>query len=505
MFCRNCAKELSSSSGFCPYCGTKNAVPQSGTRQEEPPRPTQQPVRQPTQQPTQQPMQQSHEVRSSSDFQELFKPYFSQQGQNQPSAQVSVHQNLPPQFIPAASQTTVTVPANKKKKSKLPLIIVALVLVAAIVVAGVIFLPDLLKKDDAQKDVQVQVQPEETLETVWLISTIDEDGDKREYTYDQNGNITNFKYYEYGVLQSEENVVFDDKGNIVSDIVEYVDEETFRWDYEYDSNGNCIKETEMCDGEETGRTEYEYDANGNNIKLISYEEGEADFSVTNRYDDKGNCIESICYDKHGVEEIRTVYTFDDQNNNIIEISYSGNVQVSRTDRQYDANNKCIRTESRYYEGDPSVNVFKYDDKGNLIEEIYGYGAITANRSVYEYDADGHITRQEYYEGENLTSVDAYVFDDNGNLTEETTEQEGIITAQTLYKFDEKGNCIEETYSSKYGDTSVITYEYDGNGNCIKETQIYQGETYEIVRSYVSIEVSPERAEEIKEEQQFLLY
>ena len=82
-----------------------------------------------------------------------------------PHCTPSTQQNTPVQPTEHLFPYPHTLPEQPKKKSKLPLIIIAIVLVAAIA-AGAILLPGLLKKDDTDTE-----SNSETV-TVWALTSV---------------------------------------------------------------------------------------------------------------------------------------------------------------------------------------------------------------------------------------------------------------------------------------------------------------------------------------------
>ncbi len=288
MFCRFCGKEAQDGQTFCPYCGKKDEAP---IKNEEP----------------------------------IYTP---------PTQKQSVQ----PAFEPQMNQPA---PAEKKKKSKLPIILVALILVVAIV-AGVIFVPGLLKDKD-----------EKEMVTVWVIS---------EFTLDWTDDGSYKMEFEY----NEEGLMSEATRHVYSDTV----------------TKNSIK--------------YIYDKNHNMIKM------QRDDNVIGKhtYDDRGNKTHSVYFDANGETEAENYYTYDENNrlislnrNTVYEYDEKGNLiheiklyngeESSRTTNKYDAKNN--RTES---EDEFGKSVYKYD-KNNRLSEIIRYNTDGTEEGVCIFKYDGH--------------------------------------------------------------------------------------------------------------------
>lgn len=300
MFCRFCGKEAQEGQSFCPYCGKKDDTVANN-----------------------QPISVGNSVYTvnTMPMQQAAQPVMPMQQAVQP---------LPVE--------------QKKKKSKLWIVIVAVILVAAIV-AGVVFLPGMFKKgengskrndeivDNYDKNESVADDGNsEELVTVWLVSKIVvENHEYNElnngtYKYDDNGNLCE-EIWIYSEGWEERYIYMYNSDGKMSEEIRYEDEEeSWRCTYEYDAkekelegsryyeNGEdrCIRKYDgsklteerwYCDGEESECYIYKYDDKDSLIeKSCYYNDGES-YSYTYKYVNNGNKTEVICYE--GDEKVRT--------------------------------------------------------------------------------------------------------------------------------------------------------------------------------------------------------
>ncbi len=289
MFCRFCGKEALEGQTFCPYCGKKAEV---SIKNEE--------------------------------------PVYIPPVRTQPVQSVSA-------FEPQINQDTA--PAEKKKKSKLSVVIVAIVLVAAII-AGVMFVPGFLKDKDKKDTV-----------TVWVIS---------EFNYD-NILEMKFKHREDGFFSEATRYFYSDI--ITENIVSYV----------YDKNYNVIEM--IYDNSE--HIYMSYDEKDNMISREGYFNGE-EVSSFNRYD----------YDKDGriikktTEYSEYFYEYDNRGNLICEYEVGS---IDKTYHRYDSENNILETQSGNRK-----DIYKYDENNRLVEIIRYVDAYEEARCEFQYDDNGNL-------------------------------------------------------------------------------------------------------------------
>ena len=311
MFCNFCGKEIQSPEGLCPHCG-ETTVPMNSA-----------PVQPP-----------------------------------QPPVQV---------------YPTVPMP-EPKKKSKLPLIIVAVLVVAAII-AGVIFVPGLLKKDENKAEADGAGVAEKPPVEITCISAIDFSAAmmnmemSMEIGYNENG-------YPSRIYMLSD-------GEAIETRAEY-DEETYTYTSENYEKGilveksvcECnenweeLKETFYVDGVETSYSLYEYNAAGKRSKKTDYE--------------------------NGAETQSTVYTYDANNNLIKEAIIKNGVEVDVISNTYDANGKITKKTHKYEEGIYTEHIYNYDESGLCNKVVYYEDGSEAGYDLFVYDENGVLTSRETY-------------------------------------------------------------------------------------------------------------
>lgn len=232
------------------------------------------------------------------------------------------------------------------------------------------------------------------------------------------GMLSKHSYYWDGTLDTCEEYMYDEKGDLVTYYTGHGDS----IEYTYDEGGNLLTKAKYGDGGIESSVEYEYDSKENLSKETYYtgSENQVNYWYTYSYDGEGNLLEVTYYDTS------STYT------------------------------KCK---------------YEYDEVGNLIKEVTYHSDNSTSIGEYEYDTDGKILKAIRYEnGEYDESVE-YEYDESGNITEVRYYSDTPDTAWGVGKFvyDEKGNCLsfisEEDNSQTKGE-----FEYDEAGYLIKYTE-----------------------------------
>ena len=236
--------------------------------------------------------------------------------------------------------------------------------------------------------------------------------EKETYTYDANGNVTQYIYYTTNEITSQwqpsekEESTYDANGNMTLYIDYDWKETTSQWqpsdkdEYTYDANGNNTLYIDYDWNETTSqwqpsyKYEYTYDANGNNTLYIYYEWNETssqwllNYKVEYTYDANGNNTLYICYEWNETTSqwqpnYKYEYTYDVNGNITLYIYYSWNETTSQWQPYYK------------YE-------YTYDVNGNNTLDIgYSWSETSSqwlpyHKSEYTYDANGNNTLYIYY-------------------------------------------------------------------------------------------------------------
>ena len=242
---------------------------------------------------------------------------------------------------------------------------------------------------------------------------------KREFTYDDNGNLTiRISHFwnnntQTGSVKDED--TFDDNGNHI------------RWiNYIWENNAWV----------ERWKSEFVYNDNGNLIESVFHRwvnNAWREESKSKRtYDDNGNLIISIAFwweNNAWRENFKNTYTYDDDGNMIMRTMYDWNrwgawTLLNSDKFTYIVNENLITRISYrrwYWEewGRATKDEYTFDNNGNMIMEI---------RHFWENNAWIEYRRAEY------------VFDNNGNMTMERHHLWNPIDDmwmgwKTVYEFD----------------------------------------------------------------------
>lgn len=162
-----------------------------------------------------------------------------------------------------------------------------------------------------------------------------------------------------------------------------------------------------------------------------------------KYNNKGSLIEISYFSSNSENNLKIVYTYD-EDNNMIEAKRYDNYNISYKKDNYldtiittaiDTNFSIDVFYPRYWKvGEPAKNVWKYNEKGQKIEwHVYGYkpngrSAILSTIIKWEYDKNGKLMKEiEYNYWINKVSMIVNLeqpskvieFDYYGNVVKET--------------------------------------------------------------------------------------
>ena len=135
------------------------------------------------------------------------------------------------------------------------------------------------------------------------------------------------------------------------------------------------------------------------------------------------------------------------------VDTNGTVLASTT-AQYNKQYLPTQLISNYGEGEFVDEEYSYDENNNLIERTFS-GMSVPFSIEYSYDSNGQL----------IKSTDTiYTYDDSGKLIKETTPH--LLNREVNYTYDTAGNLIKEVWSGI--SNIVIEYAYDNNNNRIKD-------------------------------------
>ena len=344
MLCNKCGNEYPDNLGYCPYCNKTQE--QTAAINYGQPMPVQ--------------------------------PGFQQPMPAQPGFQ---------QPMPAQPGFQQPMPVPVKKKSNLPVIIVAIVVIAAII-AGAIFLPGLLNKEEKpQGEEQGQVAPEPPVE----INT-----------------ITGISFE--SVMNMEMSM-----------------------DIEYDENGLPVKVLMNADGETT-EVKVVYDKETLTYTEETYENGVLVNSEKFECDEKWNDKKSTTY-VDGVETSYTLYEYNDAGKCIKKTVYEGSVETESTVYEYDANNNL--TKEAVYKNGVAVDTVAcvYDANGHITKKTHEYEDGVYSEHIYSYDANGLCNKVVYYENGTQAGYDEISYNEKGELISRDTYMMGMKVITTNLEYE----------------------------------------------------------------------
>lgn len=157
--------------------------------------------------------------------------------------------------------------------------------------------------------------------------------------------------------------------------------------YTYDAQGRTaeIVSYDVFDNLE-GRQVFTYGENGRDNEKITYDaRGAIDYRVVERYDERGNLVELSSYDDKGLTE-SFAYVYDDANRILEEKRLtSDGLILSQQNFKYNDNGLLIEyVDDDKFHGQYSVTTYRYDDKNNLVEEMSYSGVRRVPEYVVEY-------------------------------------------------------------------------------------------------------------------------
>ena len=287
---------------------------------------------------------------------------------------------------------------------------------------------------------------------------------KTEYNYDDNGNETGFKSYEYQNnewLLSGESTRINNKLCILYDI-SYNDDNTFKRKsaFTYDNDGNMLTETEYEYLDNIWKESAKYthiDGKRYTVFLINFNTNIKSDEFAYNNGKEISHVDSILVNNTWQKYTRTAYTYDDNGN------------FSKETISTYINGEIVKTlELKYFNRVPkivySLNL-KTDNTFDSLEE-------------YTYDDNGNklgYTQSKYVNGEFVKTKEAIYF----NNLEKTTyfltlNSNGSLNDKYEYTYDNDGNMLTKAYSkyiNNYFISSIIISPDKWYNNQVMENHI----------------------------------
>ena len=285
--------------------------------------------------------------------------------------------------------------------------------------------------------------------------------------YDKVGNrITDLTYNKDGTIYMGYQSELDENGNLVKTINQSSDGSY--WIYEYDSRGNESKSS-LYDKDGIINKyilySYEYDQKGNIIvELLNYSDG-GSLRHEYEYDSNGNRTKDTSYDNDGQLKSWYDYAYDSYGNRIRSSEYrvqNGQVEPGLT-YTYEYNSNAVRIKDAAYRSDGTLNYEnEYSDNGTILRMRYYDDAGNISSSYeYEYNEKGQIERVlSCSNGEIIYSATyEYGYDMSGNIIAITCTDDISRTKELVeFYYDNDWNLTKSKNTNANGNYVITEYQ-----------------------------------------------
>lgn len=232
--------------------------------------------------------------------------------------------------------------------------------------------------------------------------------------------LSESKFSNDGELEERSTYVYGPLGKLIEHELFYVvDDAREKKVLTRNEKGNLVSEVKYYGDEEGARTNYEYDEKDNIVAIVNLdEEGEFVSREEIKYNENGGLAERVILDSEKNITTRTTFNYLSPTQ-IEEIELDGKGQlVSKTLNTFDEKGNELSSVQTNPQGkliSSLTNV--YDENGNVIEKIYK--DFYSKRVKNEYDEKNRLVKQEIYDTTGmLVKRNAFVYDDEGNVLEE---------------------------------------------------------------------------------------
>ncbi|MBR4305421.1 MAG: hypothetical protein IKT78_01075, partial [Ruminiclostridium sp.] len=281
--------------------------------------------------------------------------------------------------------------------------------------------------------------------TEYVVKKNGKETSKELYTYDQDGKLVKKLEYSDGELNCQYEYTYKD-GNLVKMYYSYVlsdqTEGSSYDEYTYDSNNNLIKKIEHFDMQ-TITTEY---SNGLTIRqLYDYAGDFPDLEIAYTYDGFGNLLNVHNKYSDGTEYDSEKLTYNESGKLLTHIKSDGTIERYNLENTYGSDGRLeesVETIKNIYEESKTHKY--YDNRGNVTKSITKTED-SEKEAVYAYDK---MNNEIYYKYSRTKEIDGATV-----VVDECTDS---------YTYDSYGNILSHTYiNNTSGSTSTTTFEYHG--------------------------------------------
>ena len=152
---------------------------------------------------------------------------------------------------------------------------------------------------------------------------------------DEAGNLLSREFIEDGEVEYRTDYTYDDQGRLLSYTTVYTYEGSpLSCTYEYDDRGNQVMVYEYTGDELMGKTQREFDDQGRKTKAV-YTDMLSDWGYTYVYTWEGTTETAVQYDSDGAESRKTITTYDESGNILVQETWQEDVMVSRLEYTYE--------------------------------------------------------------------------------------------------------------------------------------------------------------------------
>ncbi|MGB3006793.1 MAG: hypothetical protein WBC06_09800 [Chitinophagaceae bacterium] len=271
--------------------------------------------------------------------------------------------------------------------------------------------------------------------------------------------------------QSPKEDNYNEQGNLISEIEEYMNETTKK-EYVYNKNGLKTEEKEFNnDDKPESRLIVKYDTKNNPVSETSYNNiGKVRFqsSFQNVYNKKGWLMQvtekTTLFDEYGKVQSNwtTIIKYDEKGRTIEQTrKEKGGKTVFQLKNKFDNNGTVVeKTEKNEWKTTITRSFPKYNEYGKIEENILYINVVNSNKT-------DTITEKNYYGNNKLIKK---IIQNTGTLWTENYDENELLISQQIgddlyitFKYDKDGNWIEQvstnsnkTFNDRYGNPLVVS-------------------------------------------------